>query len=424
MVLNIRRFLSKNDFIKNVLTLMTGSGIAQIISFLTVPLLTRMYSPDAFGLFAFFLGLTSILSVFSTGRYEMALNIPEKDTEARDIVILCFIINSGFCLFLMVFLFFLNQKISLFFGKPEIGDIWFLLPFSVFLVSLSQILNFWENRKKNYKKLAINRIVHTFLVGIIQIVNILFLKIDRYGLILGEISGRFLSTLHLVFSSKKRPRLTLPPSPLKSLIFVAKKYKNFPKFLCFGHAINVFSSQTPIFFLDMFFGSGIVGFFALADRALRAPISIISTSISDVFRQKASEDLIQYGNCREIYISTFKKLFFISLLIFIPLYFLCPFLFEFVFGEQWMESGVYAQIMVPMLAFGFIVSPLSCLFMISQNQKLDLLFQIFLVIGSILSFCISIYTTNPKVAVGSFSFFMCTWYVANLIFSYRFSKGK
>jgi len=67
---------SKSDFKKNVLTLMAGTTIAQAIPIAISPILTRLYTPEEFGLFALFLAIVSIFGVVATMRYEMAIVQP------------------------------------------------------------------------------------------------------------------------------------------------------------------------------------------------------------------------------------------------------------------------------------------------------------------------------------------------------------
>ena len=58
----IQRLKPKSEFSRNVLTLMTGTTIAQAIPIAISPILTRIYSPEDFGLLALFLAVFSILS--------------------------------------------------------------------------------------------------------------------------------------------------------------------------------------------------------------------------------------------------------------------------------------------------------------------------------------------------------------------------
>ncbi len=62
---------------------MTGTGIAQAIPIAIIPILTRMFSPEDFGLLALYAACVSILGVVATGRYEIAIMLPKDDEDAR-----------------------------------------------------------------------------------------------------------------------------------------------------------------------------------------------------------------------------------------------------------------------------------------------------------------------------------------------------
>ena len=65
----IQRFKIKSDFIKNILELATGTSIAQFIPILISPILTRIYTPEDFGLFALFIAITVMFGSIANGKY-------------------------------------------------------------------------------------------------------------------------------------------------------------------------------------------------------------------------------------------------------------------------------------------------------------------------------------------------------------------
>ena len=83
---------SKSHFSRDILTLVTGTTIAQIITILASPVITRLYGPEAFGLLAIFTSITSIISVIICLRYEPAIMLPKSDEEAANVFGLCILI--------------------------------------------------------------------------------------------------------------------------------------------------------------------------------------------------------------------------------------------------------------------------------------------------------------------------------------------
>jgi O-antigen/teichoic acid export membrane protein len=84
----LNKLKPKSEFSRNVLTLMTGTTIAQAIPIAISPILTRIYTPEDFGVFALYMSVVSIVSVVATGRYELAIMLPKKDEDAINIVTL------------------------------------------------------------------------------------------------------------------------------------------------------------------------------------------------------------------------------------------------------------------------------------------------------------------------------------------------
>ena len=157
---------------------------------------------------------------------------------------------------------------------------------------------------------------------------------------------------------------------------------------------------------------------------LAAPISLVSQSILDVFKQRASADFGRTGNCRDIYIKTLKSLAVISLGPTLVLMFLSPFLFRFVFGKEWVVSGYYAQIMSVMFFFRFIASPLGFVIDIAGKQAYDLIWQAALFVFTIASFVVGVHYRSEELCFWCYSVSYTILYIVYLIISYRLSNGE
>ena len=150
----INKLKPKSEFNRNVLTLMTGTTIAQAIPIAISPILTRIYTPEDFGMFALYMSIASIIAIVATGRYELAIMLPKKDEDAINIVALSIIISFfvSFISLLIVFIF--NTQITNILGNPEISIWLYFIPLTVLLTGIYQSFNYWSNRKKQYKRLA------------------------------------------------------------------------------------------------------------------------------------------------------------------------------------------------------------------------------------------------------------------------------
>jgi len=404
----INRLKPKSEFTRNVLTLMTGTTMAQAIPLAASPILTRIYSPEDFGLFALFMSLAVIFSVIATGRYELAIMLPSKEEEARSIVFLSVLINIiiSLTLFLIISLF--NAQITNLLGKDEISPWLYVLPFTVFLLGLFKSLNFWNNRGKKYKSLAFAQVSQS---GMTAGANLLFgfLGYSSIGLIIGNILGQIISIGML---SRSFFKTKIKIDNLK-IIALAKKYKFFPKFSVLSGLINVSSKEIPKIIIANILEMKVLGFLSLAQRMMIAPIALFSSSIQQVFFQSATKEYKEKGNVETLYRSTRNKLFIIAVIPFILLYIFAVDIFTFIFGDAWGEAGEIVKILVPFYFIYFIAAPLNIMFIVAEKQKLEIQWQITFFIMSIGSLLFSSFISSDMY------FILTTFSISNaLVFLY------
>ncbi len=418
----IKQKFPRGGFARNAATLMTGTAVAQGISIVLAPVLTRLYSPEEFGLFALYFTIASPLSVIATARYESAIMLPDREEDALNVVALsCSIsILLGVVLLFPTYLF--RESIAHLMGQEELKNWLYFVPVTVMFTGVYQSLNYLANRYAAYKLLAANRITQSAMVSIINI-GMGLLGFGLAGLLVANIFGQVLATVLILISLLRLNKLKLEPIKFKIMIQQAKRYIKFPKYDIPSMFINVVANQVPVFMLGKFFNSAIVGFYSLTNKVIGLPVSLVSGSILDVFRQRASSDYTKYGNCEQIFKKTFKSLLLMSILPFLLFAFFAPFLFSVVFGATWRTAGEYAQIMSVMLLLKFISSPLSYMFFVAEKQEYNFIGQFFLLLFSIGSIFIGVYLHNVKVAILTFSLSYSIVYIGYLMLSYKFSKG-
>jgi len=346
---------------------MTGTTIAQAIPIAISPILTRIYTPEDFGLFAFYMAIASIISVIATGRYELAIMLPEKEEDALNIAALSGLITVFVSLISFTVILVFNHQIVLWIEKPEVSNWLYLIPCSVLVTGLYQSFNYWHNRSKNYKVLANNRIIQSGTTGLSQS-GLGLVNTGVGGLIFGGLAGQSLACCYLarkVYVDDERYFRCLN---LGRMNILAKKYINFPKIDVPTTLINIASSLMPNILLTSLYSPVFAGYFYLTQRVLQVPITLISSSVLDVFKQRASEDYKKLGNAKQIYKKTFLALMLMGGAPSIILFFIVEDMFAFVFGEAWRVAGTYAQILLPALFLRFMANPLSFMFYVAEKQ--------------------------------------------------------
>lgn len=69
--------LRNNSFFKSILLLTSGSFFAQVITTLSLPILTRVFEPDVIGMNTYIISVAAIFLSVINGRYDVAI-VTEK----------------------------------------------------------------------------------------------------------------------------------------------------------------------------------------------------------------------------------------------------------------------------------------------------------------------------------------------------------
>jgi O-antigen/teichoic acid export membrane protein len=418
----IKRYTSKDTFGANVLILFMGTAIAQAISLGASPILTRSYSPGDFGIFAIYIAIASILSVLATGRYELAITLPKDDDTAINIFALSLLITVIISLLSLIAAAVFNQPLASLLNIKEINRQMYLIPLTVFMTGAYQTLNYWLIRRKLFKALAFSK-VSLFTSMVCAQIALFFICRNVNGLIYGYIIGQAIGLTILTWHTLKNDAGRIKLVYWRRIIQQAKRYINFPLYSLLSDFINITSNQIPNIFLNNHFGTSSAGFFSLSQKILDGPVALLGGSALDVFKERASSDYIKYGNCRAIYVKLFKSLLLFSLAPAIAFAFFAPQLFAFVFGARWLAAGQYAQILSPMFFLRFISRPFGYIFYVAEKQNYNLVWQIFLLIFTVLSFTIGVNMHSAKIGILCFSLSYSALYIAYILLSFYFANG-
>ena len=409
--------LKASSFLTNIITLMTGTVIAQAIPIAISPLLTRIYSPEDFGTLAIFISISSIVAVVITARYELAIMLPKDDEEALNIMGLSFLITLLISTVLTIVVMIYGGKISSLLGDEDFYIWLYFIPIYTFLMGIFQIFNYWSNRKLKYKRLSKNKITRSFTTGGTNL-GIGLVYPGPLGLVVGNIIAQFIATFQLVFRSLKNDKINLKTISYSGIKHSAEKYIRFPKYSIWSALLNTGSLQLPIFFLSFYFPGSIVGYYSLSQRILNMPMALLGSSVAQVYYQSASK--LSSEN-KSLLKSTTLKLYKNMLIIgMIPTSLIIAFgdyIFGFVFGTEWIFAGDYARVISPWILLVFISSPLALLYTVLNKEKVLLLFNFFLFVGRSLSLLIgALIFKDPFITIVLFSIISSLFYLWNTIY--------
>ncbi|MFQ3292615.1 oligosaccharide flippase family protein [Reinekea sp.] len=363
------------SFKKNIATLMTGTIASQIIPIASSPVLTRLYSPDDFGVLVLFVSIATFIVVVSTGRYDFGLPQTKNIIDAANLSVLSFLIVLIFTA-LIVSLLIIVRNLSI--TINSFGQLVFLVPVSIFLLSCTSILINLSIRFDAYKGISISRVFQSLTTAFIGITIGLY-NTMAYGLILAILVGQIVGFMILIFSLRKLIfRMSLTDITVINLIEVAKEYSLFPKKNLPSAIVNSFYNNGKMVILTLLYSTAFTGLLSLTFRVVQMPITVVSNSVSDVLYRYVSIEL-QRGDYRSIQSKLKRMAIILSLVGLVPSITLLLWgedLFIFVFGEAWGLAGKYAAILSFGFYFQFIASPFCKVFYAYNNHSVYLSWEI------------------------------------------------
>ena len=354
---------------------MSGTVISQIIVFAISPVLSRLYGPADFALLTLFLSISGLLATISTGRYEVAIMLPKRDEDAKRILQLSLLLAVSVSLLSLIVFVFFNSEITAYTKNERISFWLYFVPLSVLLSGTYQTFTYFLNRYGKYKQISITRGSQSFFIGLMQIVSKF---ITKSGLIIGNLTGHFLSVLIIIFQSvrsRKSDFTNFKRFSIRELLKIAKQYPEFPTINMFHAFSDIARDSIAIILISRYFNQEVLGYFALTIRLLKAPVIVIGSSIGQVFFKEA-KTYIGNANLFNRVLKLTGVNFLMAIPVFLTLYIIAPAFFAFFFGKEWYDSGLYARYLAVFYMFNFLASPLSVIPILLRKQGKFFIFNI------------------------------------------------
>ena len=392
--------MCNRPFLRNVLKLLSGRVIAQLIALLCAPILTRLYTPEDFGILGLIAAISSFLALFATFRFDLALVLPRENLNAWKLFCLACMTSLLVSTLLFFLLLLLGEKIE-FFNRLNFYEQTFIwIPSFVLSLSLLSLAQHWAIRCKSFGIMSKASIASSLFSNICKISAGLF-GFGALGLIFGTFLQQITQTLVLGFRLVK----TIPLTEKKSEGYfdLAKRYRSFPLWRMPQDIMSSIAYNLPNFLLVTYYNANIVGFYLLAYRVAQAPTSFIKEGFQKVFYQKATE-LHNRGEC---FYYNVRNTTFVLVLICLPfLIFLILFgenLFVRVFGKEWLTAGTYSKYL-GILVSGFVANTPSvvALTVLEKNREL-LTYELIRTGLQIIAFLFAVYYLNAESAIAIFS---------------------
>ncbi len=416
----LERLLPKSPFVRSVSVLAGGTAAGQLLVLLSSPLLTRLYTPEDFGLLGLYIALLSSIGVLASLRYELAIPLPEDDEEAAHVAVLALVLVLGTTLLTTVVILSIRTPIAQALNAPGLADYLWLLPVGLLLMGTYQVLNYWAIRTQAFPVIARTR----FMQGVGAVtVQIGGYALGPLALLLGHVAGQAAGTSTLGLLAVRKHRAVLKRLSLNGVLRALQRYRRFPIYSTWGSVLNTVSHQVPLLLLSAFFGATTAGIYLLAHRVLALPMQLIGKSIADVFFSTAAE-ANREGRLGQLVATTHQTLVHVAMPPMLLVVLTAPELFALVFGEPWRQAGQFAQWLAVSVYFQFVLSPISNLFALLEKQAHALALQILLLVSRTVALVVGGYLHDVVLGIALFAVGSAACYSIFLLWVIRLSGNS
>ncbi|WP_081647694.1 lipopolysaccharide biosynthesis protein [Pseudorhodobacter ferrugineus] len=368
----VRRLSS--PLLRNVFAVASGTALAQVIVFAFSPLITRIYSPEVFGLQGVFMSLVSILSPVISLRYPMAIVTAETEDEMLQLARLSLIVTAVLSCALGLLLVAGGAPLAAVFGAEGLGLLIYLLPVATCFVAIQDVADYRAARLGAFRLVGKVTAIVAFVTSLAKVLSGLAAPVAATLIVFNGLAPAFKAAL-LQRGTKSLP-VRVPRLGRAKMFTLLKKYRDFPIYRAPTDLLNAVSQALPVILLAALFSPLVAGFFVLARSVTNLPMNVLGVAIGNVLYAK-------FADMERSKQPLFPLVFKITVvLLCVPgtalaaaaLFF--PALFSFVFGEVWRASGEYAMWMSLWLICMLVNIPTVRALPVIQRQGLHLVFNI------------------------------------------------
>ncbi|WP_420457180.1 lipopolysaccharide biosynthesis protein [Rubrivirga sp.] len=357
------RALAEGRSLRHVLTLVTGATAAQALLFAARPLLTRLYTPEAFGLLGVFVAPAYLLAVLATLRYEDAIAVPREPRDGAGVFALAVVAAVATGLLLLLGLPFRSAAATAL-GAPELAPLLVWVPLVTAALGVAGAARTWLARVERYRAMSAVVLAQAVVVVAVQVG---LADAGAWGLVVGTALGAAVlggASLALAADGVALARRV-------DLGALARRFRRFPLFGLPASGLGQLAVRLPPLVLVGAFGPAVVGYFTVAVASVAVPVGLVTEAVGQVFYVRAAE-AERAGRLGELVERVFSRLAAFAAFPVLAVALLGPDLFAVVFSEPWRTAGEFARLLAPWLLLAAVAPPLTRVFDVTERQRSEL----------------------------------------------------
>ncbi len=364
--------LPRGDFGRGVLTLVAGTGTAQVIVIASSPILTRLYLPADYGVYSVATSILAVLVTVTCLRYEFAVPLPEADVSAANVLALSLLIAFVLSLATAAALVLFGHDVLAVFGASVLAPYIALMALGQLGAGVVSALTNWAVRTKTFYDIAATRMTQSVALVAAQ-VGLGVVGLGAPGLFIGDVAGRISGSSRLARAAWRSHAPTFKLVSWAGIAHVATRYRRFPIFSSWSALLASLGLQAPLLALVALYGATVGGEYALAARVCAAPLTLVAGSVGQVFVADAARLAhTEPAAIQRLFRRTTGWLARSSVGPAIVLGIAAPFVAEPVFGHGWREAGLFVAILAASYYLEFVMTATGDVLYVIERQDLQL----------------------------------------------------
>ena len=375
---------SNSKFLGQVLVLLKGNTVAQIIPVIITPIITRLYSIESIGALAVFVSLSSIIAALSPAGLEQAVVLAHSNRRANRVILIAGMSVLIFSLLSLIIITIVKLAVPDNRLLIELNKFIWMIPIASALMASTNIINQYHLRYSELKKISNGVILKFTSLGVIQIGLGLLAKVES-GLVWGRISSNIAQFLFVARNlNVKNFR-----SSRNEMVATLKRYKKFPIFTVWGTFANISAIYIVSVLIANYYSIKEAGAFALMQRVLVIPIFFIGQAFGQIYYKHIVAERHKTGFGLKSYRNAIALLSISGVVIFVPLYFFGIDFIDVFLGGKVEDISTYVKILAPMFFIRYIANPLSMTLNAFERQELNMIWQVTLFASIVAVFLVS-----------------------------------
>lgn len=371
------------SFVRNVFVMLSGSAVSPVLMILVMPVLSRLYTPEDFGVLAVFNAFLTVLVSAAALRYEGAVPLPADEEEGANLLMLGLGLSAFGSVLTALVLWVVGGPLLRLTNAQALAPYLWLLPVALLAFSVFKVVNHWATRRKHFGDIA-RAMISQPLGNIITAVSAGLARLGPVGLLLGVTIGRSIEAALLLVLAVRRDGAALTAGvSWPRMLELAVRYRKFPLFQLPSSLLNALSMQISLIVMAALYEMAVVGHYGVARRIFSTPMFIIVQAVAQVFLQRAAEEHNRGGDLKRLVLRLYGRLFLIGIGPAVLLALLAPWACRVALGPEWVTAGEYSRLLMPWLLLVFVSSPTTCVFAVLNRQDITLGYGIVMVVARV-----------------------------------------